>query len=204
VEARPHFAGAGPGDLIFQDLNGDGQITADDRSYLGNSIPDFTYGFYLNFDWKGFDLSAMFQGVYGNKIMYAPANFGGPGLGNFLYHENLQASALDRWHGEGTSTTQPRLYWRADPGQNGSNSDFFVEDGSFLRLKNLQIGYTLPKDWLKRTGIGHLRIYGGGTNLWTKTKYPGFDPEIALETSDSYGFDYPMAKTIIFGLNLDF
>lgn len=204
IDATPHFSGAGPGDLIFQDLNGDGKITADDRTFLGNSIPNFTYGFFLNFDWKGFDFSAMCQGVYGNKIMYAPANFGGPGLGNFLYHENLQASALNRWHGEGTSNTQPRLYWRADPGQNGANSDFFVEDGSFIRLKNLQIGYSFPKKWLKKAGIGNLRIYGGGTNLWTLTKYPGFDPEIALETSDSYGWDYPMAKTAIFGLNLDF
>ena len=136
--------------------------------------------------------------------MYAPANFGGPGLGNFLYHENLQESALDRWHGEGTSNIQPRLYWRADPGQNGVNSDFFTEDGSFLRLKNLQIGYSLPKNRLQKAGVGSLRIYGGGTNLWTLTKYPGFDPEIALETSDSYGWDYPMAKTLIFGLNLDF
>lgn len=204
IDATPHWADAGPGDLIFQDLNADGIINDKDRTYLGNSIPDFTYGFNLSFEWKGLDVSALMQGVYGNKIMYANANFGGPGLGNFLYFENLQASALNRWHGEGTSTTQPRLYWRADPGNNNANSDFFVADGAYLRLKNIQIGYTLPKVWLSRAGIGSLRVYCGGTNLWTKTKYPGFDPEIAMETSDSYGWDYPMAKTVIFGLNLDF
>lgn len=136
--------------------------------------------------------------------MYAPANFGGPGLGNFLYFENLQASALNRWHGEGTSNTQPRVYWRSDPGNNNANSDYFVKDGAYLRMKNLQIGYTIPKTWLKKAGIGNLRAYVGGTNLWTQTKYPGFDPEIAMETSDSYGWDYPMAKTIILGMNLDF
>lgn len=204
IDATPHWAGAGPGDLIFQDLNADGIINDKDRTYLGNSIPDFTYGFNLSFEWKGLDFSALMQGVYGNKIMYANANFGGPGLGNFLYFENLQASALNRWHGEGTSTTQPRLYWRADPGNNNANSDFFVADGAYLRLKNIQVGYTLPKAWLSKAGIGSLRVYGGGTNLWTKTKYPGFDPEIAMETSDSYGWDYPMAKTVIFGLNLEF
>lgn len=204
VEATPHWANAGPGDLIFQDLNQDGIINAEDRTYLGKSIPDFTYGMNLNFSWKGFDVSVLFQGVYGNKIMYAPANFGGPGLGNFLYFENLQASALNRWHGEGTSNTQPRVYWRSDPGNNNANSDYFVKDGAYLRMKNLQIGYTIPKTWLKKAGIGNLRAYVGGTNLWTQTKYPGFDPEIAMETSDSYGWDYPMAKTIILGMNLDF
>lgn len=204
IEATPHWAGAGPGDLIFQDLNGDGNISADDRTFLGNSIPDFTYGLNLSAEWKGLDFSVLFQGVSGNKVMYAPANFGGPGLGNFLYFENLQASALQRWHGEGTSTTQPRLYWRADPGNNNANSDYFVEDGSYLRLKNLQIGYSLPKKWLSKAGVGNFRFYVGGTNLWTKTNYPGFDPEVAMETSDSYGWDYPMAKTVIFGLNLDF
>ncbi|MEI6408559.1 MAG: TonB-dependent receptor [Bacteroidota bacterium] len=204
VEAGPHWPGAGPGDLIFKDINGDGKITADDRTFLGNSIPDFTYGLNLSAEWKGLDFSMLFQGVYGNKIMYANANFGGPGLGNFLYHENLQASALNRWHGEGTSTTQPRLYWRSDPGNNNANSDFFVQDGSYLRLKNLQIGYSLPKKWLKNAGISTFRIYAGGTNLWTLTKYPGFDPEIAMESSDVYGWDYPMAKTWIIGLNLDF
>jgi TonB-dependent starch-binding outer membrane protein SusC len=204
IDASPHWAGAGPGDLVFLDLNNDKIINDKDRTYLGKSIPDFTYGINLSAEWKGFDFSVLFQGIQGNSIMYANANFGGPGLGNFLYHENLQTSALDRWHGEGTSATQPRLYWRADPGNNNANSDFFVKDGSYLRLKNIQIGYSMPKSWLKKIGISDLRLYVGGTNLWTKTKYPGFDPEVAMETSDSYGWDYPMAKTLIGGLNLNF
>lgn len=204
IEATPHWPNAGPGDLIFQDINHDGMINSDDRTYLGKSIPSFTYGANVNLSWKGLDISMFFQGIFGNKILYAPANFGGPGLSNFLYFENLQASALNRWHGAGTSNTQPRLYWRSDPGNNNANSNFFVKDGSYLRLKNLQIGYTLPKEWVKKAGVGNFRVYVGGTNLWTKTKYPGFDPEIAMETSDTYGWDYPMAKTVIFGMNLDF
>jgi TonB-dependent starch-binding outer membrane protein SusC len=203
IDATPHWEGAGPGDLIFKDINEDGVINADDRTYLGSSIPDYTYGFNLSAEWKGLDFSALVQGIHGNKIMYADANFGGPGLGNFLYHENLQAAALDRWHGEGTSFTQPRVYWRADPGNNNENSDFFVKDGSYIRLKNLQVGYTLPAKWLEKVQISRLRVYVGGTNLFTITKYPGFDPEIAAETSDSYGWDYPMSKTMIIGLNLD-
>ena len=203
LDATPHWAGAAPGDLIFEDVNKDGKISPEDRTTLGNGIPKATYGFNLNFDYKGFDVSALFQGVFGNKIMLADANFGG-GRGYFNFLENLIAARADRWHGEGTSTTQPRLYFRGDPGHNNDNTSFFVEDGSYTRLKNLQIGYTIPKKLTKKIHIERFRVYAGGTNLLTWTKYTGFDPEIALNGNDSYGWDYPMAKTVIVGLNLDF
>jgi TonB-dependent starch-binding outer membrane protein SusC len=203
LDARPHWAGAAPGDLIFVDTNGDGKITAADRTTLGSGIPKATYGLNLNANYKGFDFSMLFQGVFGNKITLADANFGG-GRGFFNFLENLIAVRADRWHGEGTSTTQPRLYYRGDPGHNNDNTDFFVEDGSYTRLKNLQIGYTLPAKLMKKLNIQRFRVYVGGTNLVTWTKYTGFDPEIALNGNDSYGWDYPMAKTVIVGVNLDF
>lgn len=179
LDARPHWAGAAPGDLIFVDTNGDGKITADDRTTLGSGIPKATYGLNLNGSFKGFDFSVLFQGVFGNKITLADANFGG-GRGFFNFLENLIATRADRWHGEGTSTTQPRLFYRGDPGHNNDNTDFFVEDGSYTRLKNLQIGYTLPSKLMKKLKIQRFRVYVGGTNLVTWTKYTGFDPEIAL------------------------
>ncbi len=203
LDAKPHWAGASPGDLIFVDVNGDGKITPEDRTTLGSGIPKATYGLNLNFSIKGFDVSALFQGVYGNSITLADANFGG-GRGFFNFLENLITDREQRWHGEGTSTTQPKLYFRGDPGHNNDNSDFFVQDGSYTRLKNLQIGYTLPSSLTKKIKIERFRVYVGGTNLVTWTKYTGFDPEIALAGNDSYSWDYPMAKTWIAGLNLDF
>lgn len=203
LNSLPHFPEAAPGDLIFKDVNGDGEITPADRTILGQSIPKFTYGFNLDLGWKGFDVSAMIQGVEGSSIILANANFGG-GRGFFDFFENNVAERMNRWHGEGTSNTQPRLVFQNDPGKNQSNSDFFLQDGSYLRLKNLQVGYTIPSDWTQKIGIQKFRIYGGGTNLLTLTEFTGFDPEIAAEASDSFGWNYPMAKTVIFGVNVVF
>lgn len=152
VNARPHWTAAAAGDLIFVDTNGDGKISADDRTTLGSGIPKATYGLNLNANFKGFDFSILFQGVYGNKITLADANFGG-GRGFFNFLENLIAVRADRWHGEGTSTTQPRLFYRGDPRHNNDNTDFFVENGSYTRIKNLQIGYTLPSKLMKKREV---------------------------------------------------
>ena len=203
LESRPHWPNAAPGDLIFVDTNEDGVINADDRVPLGNSIPKWTYGVNAFVTFKGFDLNVLFQGIQGNNILLANANFGG-GRGFFNFHENLILERYDRWNGEGSSNTQPRLVFQKDPGNNDENTDFFMEDGSFFRLKNIQVGYTFPNAWMQKMKVQNLRIYWGGTNLWTITEFSGFDPEIAAEASDSFGWNYPMAKTMLFGVNLQF
>ena len=202
LDQLPHFPGAEPGDLIFVDINEDGVINASDRTVLGNAIPDYTLGYHLSFNVKGFDFNMLLQGAFGQSVMLADANFGG-GRSFMDFAENLIIQRLDRWNGEGSSNTHPRLYFGGSPGKNNENSDFFVEDASYLRLKNIQLGYTLPRSITQKLGIDRLRIYVGGTNIWTKTAYTGFDPELAMEGSDSYGWDYPMAKTYLIGLNLD-
>ena len=208
IDAKPHVDGAEPGDLIFEDLSGpdgvpDEEIDAHDRTVLGPSIPNYLLGYNLNLSYRGFDVSVLMQGAFGHKIMLANANFGG-GRSFFDFTENLVADRLNRWTGEGTSNTHPRLYFQGSPNDNNRNSDFFVEDGSYLRLKNLQIGYTFPSKWTKEIKVERLRIYAGGTNLWTQTNFSGFDPEIPMEQSDSFGWNYPMNKSFLIGLNLDF
>ncbi|MDX2249666.1 MAG: TonB-dependent receptor [Bacteroidia bacterium] len=207
VDVKPHVEGAEPGDLIFVDVSGpqgtpDGKIDAFDRTTLGQTIPKYTLGYNLGINIKGFDVTGLLQGAFGHSIMLANANFGG-GRSFLDFAENLVAERMDRWHGPGTSNTMPRVYYGGSPNDNNRNSDFFVEDASYLRLKNIQIGFTLPADFSKKIGIARLRVYVGATDILTFTHYSGFDPEIPMEGSDSFGWDYPMAKTMLTGLNLD-
>jgi len=188
---------AQPGDFRWKDLDDDGDIDSDDRDFLGSSIPKLTFGFTLNVDYKNFDLLVFCQGASGNKIFQGLRRLD-------IENANYQTSALNRWVGEGTSNSYPRLTTN-DTNNNFSNpSDFYLEDGDYLRFKTIQIGYTLPSNVLGKYGIDKLRIYLTAENLITFTKYSGYDPEIG---GGVLGIDrgyYPQAITNQIGVNLQF
>jgi TonB-linked SusC/RagA family outer membrane protein len=190
---------ARPGDFIWADLNGDGKITNDnlDKTFLGSNIPKYTYGFTVNLDYKGFDFMAFAQGVTGNKIFQGLRRLD-------IRAANYSTRALGRWHGEGTSTDFPRLT-DADNNHNFSwMSDFYLERGDYLRLKVMQLGYTLPNRLLGKTGISRLRFYVTAENLFTLTEYTGYDPEVG---GGIFGIDkgqYPQARTFLGGIQLQF
>lgn len=201
-----------PGDVKFKDVNGDGYINEKDRTFLGSAIPKYTYGATANLQYSNFDLSIFFQGAYGNKL-YLQVN---QDIEGFYRAFNLTERVYDeRWTGEGTSNTMPRVSWLGSS-NNKTPSSRFLEDGSYLRLKNLQLGYNLPEKLTNRLHIKNLRIYVTGQNLWTITKYSGLDPE--MNTSDNLnnekyrgdvaaGIDwgtYPSARSYIVGVNMNF
>jgi len=194
---------AEPGDVRFRDLNNDGKIDSDDKAFIGSPIPDLTYSFNLGINYKNFDISAFFQGVYGNEVFNGVKVFTNYGDGV----KNLQADVLKKaWHGEGSSTTHPRIVAN-DLNQNSRVSTLYVEDGSYLRLKNLQLGYNLPKKKLEKINMDGLRIFVAAQNLFTWTKYTGIDPELASYSPLSTGVDYtvyPKATTYSLGINATF
>ena len=195
---------AQPGDIRFDDVNGDGIIDAKDAVYLGSPIPDFTYGFFLNAAYQQFDFSVAFTGVYGNEIANVFAFYY---RGTNPGENNLARSRLGRWTGEGTSTTEPRV--TDNQTQNDLFSDRYIEDGSFLRLRNIQIGYSFPQDLAQKVKASSFRVYLSADNLFTFTQYTGFDPEIGLAFGDPFasGVDigsYPLARTMIIGTNITF
>jgi hypothetical protein len=185
-----------PGDIKFADLNNDGVINDDDRTFIGNPIPKLSYGFNLTGGFHRFDLSALIQGVHGvdkyndaKKITdYDSRPF------------NHSVAVLDAWHGEGTSNTVPRSTFN----DNGSSkvSSIFVEDASYMRLKNLEIGYSLGKMRAgNKLGVQNVRLYASGQNLFTKTKYTGLDPE---STDILDRGTYPSSRAFLFGTNVKF
>ena len=188
---------AQPGDFKWVDMDDDGDIDSDDRGFLGSSLPKFTFGFSLNLDYKNFDFFMFCQGASGNKIFQGLRRLD-------IVNANYQTAALGRWVGEGTSNTHPRLTTN-DTNNNFSNpSDFYLEDGDYLRLKTIQIGYSLPESVLDKLGIDKLRVYYTAENLLTFTKYSGYDPEIG---GGIFGIDrgyYPQAVTNQLGINLQF
>jgi TonB-linked SusC/RagA family outer membrane protein len=190
---------ARPGDFRWADLNGDGRITDGDldKTFLGSNIPKYTFGFTINMDFRGFDFMAFAQGVAGNKIFQGLRRLD-------IISANYSSRAMSRWHGEGTSTDFPRLS-NTDPNRNFSRmSDFYLEDGDYLRLKVLQIGYTLPANVFKKIGASRLRVYVTAENLLTLTKYTGYDPEVG---GGVFGIDrgqYPQARGFMGGLQLSF
>jgi TonB-linked SusC/RagA family outer membrane protein len=198
-----------PGDVKFKDQNGDGYIDNNDRKYLGSAIPKIIAGINLAANYHNFDVSVFFQGAYGNKI-YVQINQDIEG-----YYRGFTVTQRyfdERWTGEGTSNTQPRASWVAKS-NNARPSSRFLEDGSYIRLKNLQLGYTIPESVLAVTGLNNARIYVSGTNLLTFTKYPGLDPEMTVsdnstgEGDRASGIDwgtYPSAMTIMFGIDITF
>ena len=188
-------ASSNPGDLIFVDMNGDGQITSDDRTKIGKPTPDWNFGLNFDAEWKGFDFNVFFQGVYGADIFDATWR-------QDIASGNYPTWVLDRWTGEGTSNKLPIL--KLGDSKNWVCSDIYIQDGSYLRLKNISLGYTLPRNLTKKAYIERLRVYVRAENLFTWTKYWGFDPEIG-SSSTSMGVDYgvyPQARTWTVGFNL--
>jgi len=188
---------AQPGDTRFVDVNGDGQITSDDRTKIGNGTPAWNFGLNFNADWKGFDFNMFFQGVADADVFDATYR-------SDVTAGNYPTWMLGRWTGEGTSNKYPIL--RAGDNTNWQVSDIYICDGSYLRLKNISLGYTLPQQLTRQFRVERLRFFVMGENLITWTKYWGFDPEIS-SGGTSLGIDkgiYPQARTYTIGVNLMF
>ena len=186
-----------PGDVKFVDVDEDGDFDADDRTYIGNGMPDWTFGLNFSAGWKGLDFYMLWQSTVGNDVLDVTRR-------TDISESNMPAYMLGRWTGEGTSNKYPRLV-RGD-NVNWQMSDLYVQDGSYLRLKNIQLGYTLPQKWTKNVLISSLRIYVAAENLLTLTNYRGYDPEIS-SGGTSLGVDYgvyPQPRTLLCGLNLKF
>jgi TonB-linked SusC/RagA family outer membrane protein len=186
-----------PGDIKFKDVNGDGKIATDDRTFIGNPTPDFMYGGTISLTYKGFDLGIDLQGVYGNEI-YRAWNQGTFADFNYL------AERSGRWNGIGTSNWEPILH--SGRANNYQNSSYWIEDGSFFRIRNLQLGYTFNQSFLSRAKIKSLRVYLNGQNVATFANSSGYTPEIG-GSATGFGIDngtYPVPAIYTFGLNLNF
>jgi TonB-linked SusC/RagA family outer membrane protein len=200
---------AAPGDIRFVDIHKDGVIDANDRTYLGSFLPNFSYGLNFTANYKGFDFALFFQGVQGNKI-YNGTKVIEQGM---LRLFNSSTDVLRAWTPTNTNTDVPRAI-SGDPNNNARTSDRFVESGSYLRLKNISIGYSIPQDALQRAtknSLTKLRVYVTSTNLLTFTKYTGYDPEVGIRPNQAsnliQGIDYgqfPQARTFMVGLQVGF
>ena len=193
---------AKPGDIKFVDTNGDGELNEKDKVYSGSGIPDFTYSINLNASYKGFDFSMLFYGVQGNKIYNGNRYY----LENMASGQNFLRSSLNAWTETNTKTNIPRAVL-GDPNLNSRESDRFLEDGSFLRMKNIELGYTLPKATISRLGLTKCRIYVNAQNVWTLTDYSGIDPEVGRGDVRNLGIDrsfYPINKSFFAGIQLSF
>ena len=192
---------AQPGDVRFLDVDGDGDIDDDDRTYIGKGTPDWSFGLNVGFEWKGIDFNMLLQGVVGNQAFNVTRR-------TDLYYINLPKTILNRWTGEGTSNSQPRFMFDS-PNNNYRSSDLWVEDASFLRARNVQLGYTLPQKWTQKVAVQRFRVYVQAENLFTLTKYSGCDPEVTGGNgfSSDLGVDrgvYPQSRTFSVGVNLNF
>ncbi len=201
---------AKPGDIKFQDANGDGVIDQNDRQYVGSPTPDFTFGFGGNASWRNFDLTIFFQGTQGNKIY----NGFRQDLESMSLEENYAKTTLNAWTPTNTNTDMPRAVIN-DPNYNSQTSTRFLENGSYLRFKTLQFGYSLPKATLEKAKITNCRLYVSFDNLFTITGYKGFNPDIGrsdtglpysvLDRGVDFGHvAYPLPRTSMFGVQLSF
>lgn len=218
-----------PGDMKYKDINADGKIDDSDRTIIGSPHPDLYYGFNINLGYKGIDLTMFFQGSYGNDVFnvmryfnYSYVSFNGSSNGSWGGEpSNVNRDYFDRVY-RGGDNGDYRSHWGANPGgdvprpssvsarskQNYYASDFYVEDGSYLRLKNIQLSYTFPKSLMAKAGLGSLKVYANATNVFTITRYGGLDPEVGKTDGEeannlSIGLDegtYPQSRTIMFGL----
>ncbi len=198
---------AQPGDFRFADLNGDGRITDADQTDLGNPYPDFFFGLSTSLEWKGWDFNLFFYASVGNEIVNAITRYD-------IRVSNLTSNRLDRWTLNNPSNLEPRMSL-TDRNGNFRFSDYMVEDGSYLKLKTIQLGYTLPEDLTKKFSIQRLRFYFSVQNVFTITNYSGLDPEIgkqnafdnSISSTLNYGVDrglYPQSRQYIGGINIDF
>ena len=197
VEAHATQPGAQPGDIRYVDINGDGEVNDDDRTKIGDPFADFTLGWNLSMDYKNFDFNVFTYASIGGDIFRA-------------YERNLNftnrfGKTLDRWTGEGTSNSEPRVTF-IDSNNNRRPSDRYVEDGSFVKIKNIQVGYSLPASFYETSGFSKIRIYAQIKNAYTFTKYSGYDPEISSGVLDT-GIDrgsYPIPRIWSVGVNVKF
>jgi TonB-linked SusC/RagA family outer membrane protein len=207
LKQYPHFANTQAGDFRFVDVDKDGILDVDkDRAVVGNYMPDFTYGFGGTIDYKDFDLGVVFQGVYGNEILNLLRRY----IDNMEGNVNGTTIALDRWQSpENPGNGEVNRANRKTKGNNGRTSTWHIEDGSYLRLQNITLGYTLPQKIANRLSLQRMRVYLSGQNLFTWTKYSGYNPEVnmrpdnALTPGEDYG-TYPLAKVFTVGLNITF
>lgn len=208
VDGTPIQPEAAPGDIRFVDQNGDGVINSDDEVYQGSAIPDYEYSLNLSADYKGFDVNVFFQGVGGNKI-YNGNDFR---LMSMDTGRNYRKAALNAWTQDNPNTNIPRAVL-GDPNRNNRASTRFLENGDYLRIKTISLGYSLPKKTVDNIGINRLRFFMTGQNLFTFTSYSGLDPEVGASISGqnqsilSRGIDlnlYPKTKSFIFGMQLEF
>ncbi|UII26752.1 TonB-dependent receptor [Fulvivirga maritima] len=190
---------AQPGDLKFVDQNGDGKLNEEDKVFKGDNFPDFTYGINLSLNYKAFDLTMLLQGVSGIKV------FNGLKFSTLKPTQgyNMLADVKDAWSPENTGSDIPRVSVDDQNNNFGTVSDWYLEDASYMRVKNVTLGYTLPTSFANRLKLSQLRIYATATNLLTFTDYSGFDPEVISNHGIDMGY-YPQARSFIFGLNLKF
>ncbi len=198
LDLYPKLGGEKEGDIRYLDTNGDNILNGDDRVYLGSPIPTLTYSMTAGADWKGIDLNADIVGASGNKVFNAKETF------RFAVY-NWEEHVTDRWTDENHSLTEPRI---TNGGHNFRVSDRFLEDGSFVRLRSITFGYSLPSSFISKANLSRLRFYVTGTNVWTKQNYSGYSPEFA-NGSNSYevGLDfggYPISKSWLGGLEIQF
>jgi len=200
-----------PGDRYFADLNGDGVVNADDRTTIGNPQPKFFGGVNLDGTYKAWDINLYFYGSYGNKILnYVESNLENFGKRGSEGAENVSEKYFqNHWTPSNPSDRYARALGTDDNSLNSVPSSVWIEDGSFLKLKNVSIGYTLPASLLNRFSISRVRIYVSSQNLFTITKYTGLDPEIGIQGGNATqnGVDngtYPSSRYFTFGLNLTF
>lgn len=205
VDAAPKQDGAAPGRFRYADLNGDGKIDANDRTYLGSPVPKFTGGLNLGLTYKGFDVNTYFYFVTGNKIFNVSKWFTDfyPSFAGAAISERVKQS----WTPSNTGATIPIFESASNFSTNTQASSFYVEDGSYFRMQNLQIGYTFPKTILNKLGMQRLRVSGSVNNLFTISKYQGLDPAVGGNADTNFGIDvgnYPVTRSFNFGINLGF
>ncbi len=205
VDGHAAQDGAEPGFFKFANIDGDNEITPDDRTFIGNPNPDFTYGLNLGLNYKGFDLNAFFFGSQGNEIF----NYNRWWLDFWPSFQGQKSKDLlnNSWTPERPNATVPKASNQSNFSTNTQSSSYYVEDGSFFRLRTLQLGYTLPKDVVQRIGINNLRLYAQGVNLFTITGYSGLDPDLNSGGDTAFGVDLgnnPLVKQFLFGLQVGF
>lgn len=207
----PTQAGAAPGLFKFKDINGDGKIDASDRTFIGNPNPKFTGGLNLTVTYKNFDLTAFFSGTYGNDVL----NWNTWWIDFWPSFAGQKSTELlnDSWTPTNTTAKVPVATSVSSFSNNTQSCSYYIEKGSYLRLKNLQLGYTLPSELMSKIWVKSLRVYVQAVNLFTITHYSGLDPEIDTQTNNGVAVDtergvdygnYPTVRQYLIGLNLTF